>query len=603
MPLTSWIQRAGSFVRRRHRAVLYGVVAVHALLLAYSAAIHSPTIDEPAHVAAGLSHWHFSTFSLYRVNPPLVRLVAAAPLLATDIATDWRHYADDLDRRVEHVVGDDLADANGSRIFRYVTIARWACIGFSIVGALVCCWWARLLLGRLAGVAAATLWCFSPMILGHGSLVTPDVAGTALGLAACYSFARWLAAPSLPTALVAGFALGLAEVSKSTWIVLFPALVFVWVVVRLFPAQGSPRPALWHLAIILAAGWLSLAAIYGFQGLGAPLRTIPLRSQSAQSLLCTSADGELVVRPELRWLPIPLPRDYLAGLDQQWSDLEGPNRSFLAGQWREEGWWYYYAYGLAVKEPLGTLALAALSAVFWAAMIARNRWLRQVSRKRLRNMEAAWLLLLCPALVFLLASSQTGMNHHVRYVMPVLPYLYIFGAGLLAPVGPWGQVRKASAGILIGFVILSSLRIFPHSLSYFNELAGGPAGGIRHLDNSNVDWGQDLLLLRDWKQRHVPDEPIYLAYFGRVNPVHAGIDFKLPPLRPRDGEAPRLEPGWYAVSATLLLGRAYHVRSPEGRLVPTGANALAYFQERAPAGRVGYSIYLFRVEAGTSPTQ
>ena len=35
----------------------------------------------------------------------------------------------------------------------------------------------------------------------------------------------------------------------------------------------------------------------------------------------------------------------------------------------------------------------------------------------------------------------------------------------------------------------SSLAIYPHSLSYFNELAGGPTKGHYHLIDSNIDWG------------------------------------------------------------------------------------------------------------------
>ncbi len=40
--------------------------------------------------------------------------------------------------------------------------------------------------------------------------------------------------------------------------------------------------------------------------------------------------------------------------------------------------------------------------------------------------------------------------------------------------------------------------ICPHQLAYFNELSGGPGQGYRHLVHSNLDWGQDLLLVRKW---------------------------------------------------------------------------------------------------------
>lgn len=42
--------------------------------------------------------------------------------------------------------------------------------------------------------------------------------------------------------------------------------------------------------------------------------------------------------------------------------------------------------------------------------------------------------------------------------------------------------------------VSSTLRIYPHQLAYFNEAAGGPQNGFRHLLGSNFDWGQDVLL-------------------------------------------------------------------------------------------------------------
>lgn len=47
-------------------------------------------------------------------------------------------------------------------------------------------------------------------------------------------------------------------------------------------------------------------------------------------------------------------------------------------------------------------------------------------------------------------------------------------------------------GALLVFTAISSLRIAPHQLAYFNEIVGGPDQGYRYLSDSNLDWGQDL---------------------------------------------------------------------------------------------------------------
>ena len=57
--------------------------------------------------------------------------------------------------------------------------------------------------------------------------------------------------------------------------------------------------------------------------------------------------------------------------------------------------------------------------------------------------------------------------------------------------------RRPLAGLLVALALLwtafSTLSVYPHQLAYFNELAGGPEEGHRHLLGSNLDWGQDLL--------------------------------------------------------------------------------------------------------------
>ena len=48
----------------------------------------NPTVDEVVHLPAGVTYWQKGTFRLYPHNPPLVKLVAALPVVAAKPETD-----------------------------------------------------------------------------------------------------------------------------------------------------------------------------------------------------------------------------------------------------------------------------------------------------------------------------------------------------------------------------------------------------------------------------------------------------------------------------------------------------------------------------------
>lgn len=158
-------------LHNRHR-IAASILALHALMLAWLAARHSPTIHEMAHLPAGICHWQYGTFELYRVNPPLPRMVAALPVLLCQAKTDWGNYQFGPFARETIPMGIRFAKANGARIVFLFTVARWACIPFCLLGGWMCYRWAAELWGGSAGLMALCLWCFNPLILGHGAVVT-----------------------------------------------------------------------------------------------------------------------------------------------------------------------------------------------------------------------------------------------------------------------------------------------------------------------------------------------------------------------------------------------------------------------------------------------
>lgn len=545
------------------------ILLMHIALLVWGAFRQTPNLMEVGGLPAGLRHWTQGQFDIARVNPPLVRMIAALPVLAARPVTDWTNCQTDSELRGEFRVGADFLAANGRRSLWLFTLGRWACIPFSLIGAYVCFRWAAHLYGPPAGLLALILWCFSPDVLGLGQFLNPDIPAAALGAAACYTFWLWLHRPCWRTAVAAGLVLGLAQLTKGTLLVLFILQPILWWRLRDRRAGGSSTlNQRVQLAAILLLALSVLNGGYAFSGTFQSLGTYRFVSELLRGPHPSGRYGNRFAGTWLGELPVPFPRDYLLGLDVQKQDFENPDgekRSYFRGRWRNHGWWQYYVYGMAIKMPLGTWLL------FLAAALAR---------RHNRNELALFIPLLG---IVLLVSSQTGFNWHFRYVIPALPFALIFAsqsATLLSTTKPklWAFVIAAS-----GWSVASSLAVYPHSLSYFNELVGGPMNGHAHIIGSSVDWGQDLIYLEEWVENHPDVHSLRVAYSGPVSPELLGLPPEQPPIGPdvligtiRNPESVGPQAGWFAVSVECL-------RRP----------GLSYFQQFKPVATAGYSIYIY----------
>jgi hypothetical protein len=181
------------------------------------------------------------------------------------------------------------------------------------------------------------------------------------------------------------------------------------------------------------------------------------------------------------------------------------------------------------------------------------------------------------------------MSHHVRYAIPVLPFVFVLTGGFVGGLQRDDWKAAACAAALLGWSAASSLWVYPHSLSYFNELAGGPWNGYAHLANSNVEWGQDMLYLKRWLDAHPEAAPLgLLDDFLFCGPdvlgiAHTGVPpGPVPGVRLTADQLNRLgpQPGWFAVSVNWI---------------PSQGNRYKYFLRFKPVATAGYSIYVYRI--------
>jgi hypothetical protein len=523
--------------------------------------IYSNTWDEPEHLAAGIELLDRGKYEYDTEHPPLGRvLLALGPYL-----TGAHSYGTPPPEGTPE--GLHILYAKGA-YWRDLTLARLGTLPFLALLLFSTWLWARRVLPSEGAALLAVLLLVSvPPVLGHAALASLDVAAAATSLLALYALQRWIVSARGRDAVLFGLATGFAVVTKFSAVPFIGVSLIVLTLLHVALLQGGRSvarsglasgaaavlaPALWRtrlggLAIAALAGLVPVWIAYGprvHDPAGAALR---LNWAVSYLLAQQGASHALGVLFSHLYLPREL-GDLLNGMVSVKAHNDSGHLSYLLGEVRTTGWWYFYLVALAVKTPLPILIAGPLG-MGWLAL---EGW-------RARDAWALAPLSLAVAIV-VSASAVSHINIGIRHILIVYPF-FALGAAYLsvrawrairsraaaraataaAPAVPQSPRATVAAALLFAVLLwqLSTLwRAWPDYLPWFNETVAHPE---RVLVDSDLDWGQDL---------HRLEVRVAQLHIGHLNLAYRGTaDLRREPLPQTHILAPQERvTGWIAVS-------------------------------------------------------
>jgi 4-amino-4-deoxy-L-arabinose transferase-like glycosyltransferase len=595
------------------------ILAYFLLFLVFILAISSSmgdsaTSDEPPHIVAGYSYLKFHDMRLNPEHPPLAKSLAVFPLLFLNLNFPKSDFAwqqpDGPYWWHQFNLGGKFLYESQNNADKILFFARFPMILLLIVCGFFIFKFAKEFFGERIAILALFFFSFSPTFLAHGRLVTTDVpAALGVVLATLY-FLKALKNPTRKNIILAGITLGISQLLKFSLILILPffiLLTLIWILI--FKEWKNPLKVLisslilWILVVLVVYGFLiynypperqlrdTKITLESFSGGPSSIKEACFLPKSIEKL--KRCPAEIVIwasdKPIIRALA-----HYGLGLLMVFQRASGGHTTYFLGEVSASGWKIYFPFVYLIKEPLAFHIFWILALCYFALKIKEPLFKRTIFR--LKNfikehfVEFSMVLWL---LIYWATSIKSNLNIGVRHLLPVFPFTIILTAkGIVFWLENTKHKKIAFSLflILILWQAISVLKIYPHFISFANEIVGGPDKVYLYTVNSNLDWGQDLKRLKKWIEEN-KIEKIYLDYFGGGNPKYYLREKYESWWGQRDSK--EIPKGSYlAVSATALQGG--RGKPAKGFDQPTGY--YLWLEKYKEITKIGYSIFVYYID-------
>jgi len=540
------------------------LVGMAILRSAIATRLDSFTIDEAYHIAAGVSYVRYHDFRVNPEHPPLVKLWVGSLIAATGFHLDpLRQFNDKVGERTftERAVFRQNDPDSVQRRARAAMFALNGLLLLALAFALERVFNAAVSLGTLLFLA------IDPTVAAHLPVVMTDLpvallSATSVVLAA-RAFREWI---WTDLAACSAF-LGLALPAKHSAPVVLLSVTLVGTLLAVFQPPSSPRNSralkLAKIALVFAGAMVILWASYFFR-----YSESPNRVESFNRPLSDKID-DLISPRDRRVLAVMatthvVPRAYLWGFADTiragWEGREIP-QLFLGRVYGFRAPKYFFPVIMAVKLPIGLLALLPLGLFLFIARRIRSDW----------NLPAG--VVLAVAALFLLILSTGATYGGIRHALPVVVLLSVF-AGISCAVALSTKTPQFKIVVALAFVA-AAVSALPQMRpwEYFNEFAGGTSNAYKYFYDDGVDVGQrtkELARFYAAEVRPAHMRPDCLYDFSDEEMYARGIDcFGSDKVHDRALEALPERSGTIFVTPNFLLRTSYWDRRALREAQPT----------------------------------
>ncbi len=486
------------------------LLALMAILAGGAARRESVTIDEVAHIGAGVSYLQKLDLRMNEEHPPLSKVLAALPLVLRGVHADYSNVSWTFSEKIfreylgEWVFGDWVV-LHWNDPWSTVFWARMPMLMVTLLLGVVIYVYGSRLGDRWGGLLCLCVYVSMPAFLVFGPLVINDILIALFWVLAVWQLPEMWRNPSRWAVVKFGLVLAGAFLSKfSSGLLFFVFGVFAlslrWRGVPEQPTDRTERRR-WRRRAWINFGkatlWAALFVyvVYFVLSWNEPTDTF-------------SVIPHFPASPVLRRVLMP-PWIYLRGL-AGFAGSAGSRATYILGRSYPHGMWFYFPVLFVLKSPLAFLLLLLLAILVAAVLKKRSRGRAPAMQESALppGMEMRWRALWVSLVVFVAACMLNRLDISIRHFSIALVLLILLLAPLprmldLLQASNWRGARPgkwATAG-LAAASLATAVWAYPNYFPFLNVLSMGRPAYLL-VNDSNLDWNQALPEVESFVKQH-----------------------------------------------------------------------------------------------------